>query len=367
MVEVHTLDAWLSPGAPHDSLWAVLLMMGGFAAPSFLFMAGMSQSLADAALARKGRSAPERRRRALGRALWVLGVAYAFRLAEYVLGGAWRVPGGWQDILRVDILNVIALSLTASALFTVGVPARLQPWLAAAAAAAVAFLTPVVAGWQHPPSRILDYLYAVWPRANFAIFPWAGFLFAGSALGRLAGGTEEAGSARRRAQAKPEHPKEEAGSARRRVQAKPEHPKDRPFAFLGLGAALFAWGQLADRMPPVYALQDFWRTSPAWFFMRLGGVVALAGALQLLPSGADRVLSWLRTVGRHSLLGYIASVELTYGTISSIFHKALSMESTVASIVAMIFLTWVLSLAADRWDTWRSGRAAAGASTSPAP
>ena len=185
-------------------------------------------------------------------------------------------------------------------------------------------------GWQHPPSRLLDYLYAVWPRANFSLFPWAGFLFAGSALGRLAAGEE------------------------------------RPFAFLGLGAALFACGQLADRMPTVYAFQDFWHTSPAWFLMRLGGVVALAGVLQLLPEAADRVLSWLRTLGRHSLLGYIASIELTYGAVSSMFHKTLSMGSTAAGIVAMIGVTWAMSVAADRWDAWRAARAAAGASASPA-
>ena len=50
--------------------------------------------------------------------------------------------------------------------------------------------------------------------------------------------------------------------------------------------------------------------------MRLGGVVAASGALQLLPASADRWLSFLRTMGRHSLLGYFVSVELPYGVLS---------------------------------------------------
>ena len=94
------------------------LIVGGFAAPSFLFMAGMSQLLADGALERKGVAVADRRARAVRRALWLLGVAYAFRVVEFLLGGAWRVPGGWRTVLRVDVLNVIAVSLLVAALLT---------------------------------------------------------------------------------------------------------------------------------------------------------------------------------------------------------------------------------------------------------
>ena len=268
MVEWHTYDSWradaVAQGLAHD----VLSILGGLAAPSFLFMAGLSQLLADAAAERKGVPSAERRRRALRRALWLLGVAYLFRIAEYLLGGAYRVPGGWEGILKVDVLNVIAVSLLASALLTVGFRPRVQVALAAGAACAVALLAPVVAGWDRPESRLLDYLYSEWPRGIFHLFPWAAFLLAGSALGRLA--------------------------AR----------EPRPLAWIGLGAGLFAGGWAADLLlPNLYAHQDFWVTSPAWLAMRLGAVVATSGLLQLLPASADRALSFLRTMGRHSLLG----------------------------------------------------------------
>ena len=132
MVEVHVLDAWLAPAAtgtpwPFGILagsWvtprAVLDMIGGLAAPSFLYMAGLSQALGDAAQERKGIAGPDRRRQALRRALWLLGVAYGFRLAEFLLGGAWSRPGGWADVLRVDILNVIAVGLALAAVLSVG-------------------------------------------------------------------------------------------------------------------------------------------------------------------------------------------------------------------------------------------------------
>jgi len=325
MVEVHTLDAWLAPGAGRGAIRDALLMLGGLAAPSFLFLAGLSQVMADASQARRGVPAAERRRRALSRAAWVMAVAYGFRLAEYVLGGAYRVPGGWQDILRVDILNVIGLSLAASALLVTGLPGRAQAVAAAAVAAAIALATPPVAAWQHAPSRLLDYLHATYPRANFSLFNWAAFLFAGSAVGRLLAGQE------------------------------------RPWRLLALGGALFAAGWGTDLLPPFYRHQDFWHTSPSWLAMRLGVVVALTGALQLVPTETGAALSWIGTMKRHSLLGYLASIELTYGRAAAFLHRRLQLPGVLVGIGAMIVVTWALSVAADALDARRrSARAPAG-------
>lgn len=321
MVEVHTLDAWLAPGAGEGPLRDVLYMAGGFAAPSFLFLAGLSQAMGDAALAGRGVAPAERRRRALGRAAWLLGVAYVFRAAEYLLGGAWRVPGGWRDLLRVDVLNVIAVALALGALLLVGRSARAQLAVAALAAAVIALGTPPVAGWAHAPSRVLDYLYATYPRANFSVFNWAGFFFGGAAAGAL--------GARRGA----------------------------PFPLLALAAALAGAGLLAEALPPFFAHQDFWHTSPVWFALRLAGVAALTGLLQLAPAAWERGLGWLSTLGRHSLLGYVASVELTYGAASQPFHRALSLPSVLCGIAAMAGLTWALAAAADRLARRRRGAA----------
>jgi hypothetical protein len=320
MVEWHTYDAWRADAVTQGAGHAALAIVGGLAAPSFLYMAGLSQLLADAALERKGIAARERRRRAVRRALWLLGVAYLFRVVEFVLGGAFLVPGAWTGILKVDVLNVIAVSLLASALLTGGFRPRARVALSLGAACAVALLAPVVAGWQRPESRVLDYLYGEWPRAVFHLFPWATFLLAGAGLARLA----------------------------------LEAPK--PRLWIGLGVALFAAGWLGAAGPAFYAHQDFWRASPAWVAMRLGGVVATSGALQLLPASADRWLSFLRTMGRHSLLGYFISIELPYGVLSWPLHRRLGMGAAVAAVVGMIAVTWGASVLADRYDARRAER-----------
>ncbi len=344
MVEVHVLDAWLAPDARGGTAYHALRMIGGFAAPGFLYMAGLSQALADAAAERKGIAPALRRASAVRRALWLLGVAYGFRAVEVVVGGAWRREGGWTDLLRVDVLNVIAVGLLLSALVSVGRPARVGALLAGAAALAIVLATPVLAdvlrhydlpaaaadtAVRQAPNRLVDvllaYLYGSWPRANFHLFNWAGFLLAGAAVAPLARGER------------------------------------RPVLWLGLGAALFALGWWADRWAPVYAYQQFWRTSPSWFAMRLAVCLAFTGALQLLPDAAERGLGWLTLLGRQSLVGYIASVELTYGALASPVKRALSFPATVLGIVAMVALTWAISLG---WERYR-GRGRTGGQRGP--
>ena len=317
MVEWHTWDSWradtVAVGPVHD----VVNLIGGLAAPSFLYMAGLSQLLGDVALERKGIPVAERRRRAARRGLWLLAVAYLFRVAEYLLGAGHRVPGGWQAILKVDVLNVIAVSFLAAVPLAVGRGHRTHVALAASAAAVVALAAPLVAGWQHEPSRLLDYLYSEWPRGNFHLFPWAAFCFAGSALGRLA-----------------------LGSAR-------------PRTWILLGCALGLAGWLGDRLPAVYAHQDFWHTSPSWFAIRLGALAVTSGALQLLPATGTRWLAWLRTLGRHSLLGYFVSIEIPYGLLSRPLHRALGTRGALVGIVAMVAVTWAAAEAAERFQAWK--------------
>jgi uncharacterized membrane protein len=363
MVEVHVLDAWLAPAArgtpwpfglfagswvtPH----AVLNMIGGLAAPGFLYMAGLSQALADAAQERKGVPPAARRVQAMRRALWLLGVAYGFRLAEVLLGGAWSRPDGWGDLLKVDVLNVIAVGLLLGAVLSVGRPRATGAALAGLAAVALVLATPLVAdvlrhydvaqatvdpAARTAPNRLVDalyaYLYASWPRANFHLFNWAGFLLAGSAIAPLA------------------------------LQ------RNRPAAWLALAAALFALGWWADGLEPVYAYQSFWRTSPSWFAMRLAICLAFSGLLQLLPDATERGLSWLTRMGKQSLVGYIASVELTYGAVldwlswkaaGGPLKRSLSFGATVAGIVAMIAATWAISVGWERLQALRRARAAA--------
>jgi hypothetical protein len=62
-------------------------------------------------------------------------------------------------------------------------------------------------------------------------------------------------------------------------------------------------------------------------------------------------------MGRHSLLGYFLSIELPYGALSSSLHRRLPMRLSLLGVGLMIAATWAASVAADRYDAWKAGRA----------
>ena len=344
MIEVHVLDAWLASDARSGAAYHALRMLGGFAAPGFLYMAGLSQALADGAAERKGVPAAARRTAALRRALWLLGVAYGFRAVELVVGGAWRRADGWTDLVRVDVLNVIAVGLVLSALLSVGRPARTGALLAGAAALAIALATPVVAdvlrhydvppggvaseATRQAPNRLVDvllaYLYASWPRANFHLFNWAGFLLAGAAVARARRAAAVALARGRR------------GAARARL----------------LG------GPLAARLRVPALLEDL-------ALLVRHAARGLPRAHRCAPALAGRSRARARVahlLGRQSLVAYIASVELTYGALASPLKGALSFPATVFGISAMAALTWAIALA---WERYRARRRRAGGQRGP--
>jgi len=349
MIQWHVLDGWratdaIPPGGPGLAAFEALRWIGGLAAPGFLYMAGLSQALADDALERRGLGPGARRRRALVRALEILAIAWGVRLVLYLL--SWWKPGALLDLTKVDVLDVIALGLAVSALCSVGRPRPLGAALAGAAGLAVVLATPLVASALHhldgpggpwrPPSRLADvglaWLFGSQPRAVFCAFNWVGFAFVGSAAAPLARSTR------------------------------------RPLAWLALAAAAYGIGWVTNRMPEVYAYQDFWRTSPSWFLMRVGFVLGLTAALQAVPDAAERGLRWLTLLGRQSLVAYVASVQLTYGAVAVPVKGKLSLGGTVAGMVFMAALTWVVCIAWERLQAFRRSRWAgrAGPRTVPA-
>ena len=54
MIEWHVFDAWTLHSARDNAAWPVIKVVGGFAAPLFLFLAGVAVPMAIAAYERRG-------------------------------------------------------------------------------------------------------------------------------------------------------------------------------------------------------------------------------------------------------------------------------------------------------------------------
>jgi hypothetical protein len=232
----------------------------------------------------------------------VFGLAFLFRLQSVIISG-----GGWRSLLKVDILNVMGLSmLIAACLWRFGRTPGRRLWLLVAATAGAAMLTPGIRStpalaWL--PDPVEAYLRPEAGRSTFTLFPWSGFLFGGVVAGSwLDRGSRE-------------------GEPRRLL------------LLLASGALIGTAGYAAAFLPPIFQETSFWTSSPTFFFVRLGIVMTLVPlAFAWVRVWGDR-WSPLREFGVASLFVYWIHVEMVYGTLSGPIHHALMLEQSLLGML----------------------------------
>jgi uncharacterized membrane protein len=310
MVEHHTFDAFLRPSLHGGTPDRIFRFVGGFAAPSFLFLAGLAMALVLQKRTSAGVPPGEAARAGIKRGLYILLGAYLFRAQEWVLafGGA-----PLRDLLRIDILNCIGIALAAVALLFWVCKGRVAGFLLAAAVVVAATPAVTAADLSGLPQHLGDYLNGTMPRAIFPLFPWIAHAFLGAAAGIAL------------------------------MRARNEAPLIALFAALAFGAWL---------LPKPAQWSD---ASPAVFLLRDGLAAGLLAACWL----ADRVLPkslWqgpMLVLGRHSLLVYWVHVEIVYGRwfwrsrgTLDLAHGALVVGILTATMIALAYAV----------DAWQASR-----------
>jgi uncharacterized membrane protein len=186
MIEWHTVDAWTRAADRHSTAFGRALVLGGFAAPLFLWLAGLGIALSASRVSRRTSTADRKDavvRAICRRGLEIFILAFLFRVQAFVVS-----PGSYPvSIFRVDILNVMGLAIVAAGLvWALGeAAAALVVWFGALAAA-VALLTPIVRTAAIVEALPLWFQWYIRPAGDlttFTLFPWSGFVFAGAACG----------------------------------------------------------------------------------------------------------------------------------------------------------------------------------------
>jgi uncharacterized membrane protein len=330
MILAHVVDAWTVLGPTRQTrpyFW--FLVLAGMGAPLFLWLAGVAVPLAAHARVRRGASLAEASWSLQKRGWQIFGLALLFRLQAYVFSAGATLYG----IFKVDILNVMGLSLVAAAwLWGRASTRRGRLSIGVLATIAVLILTPLLRVWTWPaliPDPIEAYLRPPPARSTFTLFPWTAFVLAGLVLGEwLATTSAEA--------------------------------RDRFHAWCiaaGLGLAVLAY-QLSFR-PTLLPGSNFWTTSPAFFAIRLGAMTMVFGLLYFVlhPEGVwarlavPRHWSPMELLGRTSLFLYWVHVELVYGVPSIRLHKALSFPGALVAFAIFTVLMLGLAMVKSRyWD-----------------
>jgi hypothetical protein len=220
----------------------------------------------------------------------------------------------------VDILNCMGAAMGLLACVALWRP-RARAQAAVLAGLAIACASPLVSAidWSGVPRIVRDYLLP--NRAAFALFPWSAYLAFGIAAGTVLRGLA-------------------ADRLERTLQ----------WGVL-IGFGLVAGGQYFSTIPSsLYGKADFWTDSPALVLIRVGlSLLALAAAWLWTEHISGGGWSWVRTMGKTSLLVYWVHVILVYGWMADRWKKSLDIPQTVAVTAAVIGLMLLLSVARLRW------------------
>ena len=331
MFQTHGYDSWLSETARHTELFRLSQLAGTLPAPLFLFATGISLAFVTGRALQKGITPGEASRKAMLRGAEVFGFGMLFRVQEFVLG---QPSAPWTDLLRVDILNIIGIAivlmggmfwLTAPYMHarhaiqraSDAAPRSRYVISAIAVAALIALATPPL--WTtHRPRWLPWYLESYINGVHnldapqpwlFPVFPWVAFAFAGLAFGFV------------------------VFSPRARAH------ETAAFGLTGVaGVFCVLLGRWMDARPEqLYAVYDFWHTSPNFFLIRAGVLLAIVFmAYAWCRWGfALKGFAPIMELGRTSLFVYWLHIEFVYGRFSILAKRSQTIPAATAGILVI--------------------------------
>jgi uncharacterized membrane protein len=342
MFQTHCYNSWLSPQARKSSLYGWSQLGGTLPAPLFIFLSGVSFALVTERLREKGASRPAIARTTILRGAEIFGLGMLFRVQEYALGYRW-VP--WTDLLRVDVLNILGLSMVlmgvlcwlsasgnASSLAAAIASSRNRGIASALAAAAlVALATPPLWTTHRPnwiPWPLESYINGVHTFNQpqpwlFPLFPWAAFAFAGLAVGFFL------------------------------FTKFAKRNEVRAFAALAsAGLLACAFSLLFDASSfRLYTVYDYWHSSPNFFLMRCGIllVILFLTYAWCCWGFAQKGFSPIIQLGKTSLLVYWVHIEFVYGRFSILPKSQCGIAKASAGLLTIFLAMLMLSLVRTRW------------------
>jgi uncharacterized membrane protein len=368
MFQTHCYDAWLGGDARNSDFLKGSQILGTLPAPLFLFLAGVSFALVTDKLIRKRLTPAQITRTMARRSAEIFAFGLLFRLQEFLIAWGWAP---WSDLLRVDVLNIIGLSmmlmsLTCGITLTVcaqtrvsdqdaptsgsyqgmpsGIPqganndfSRCGSAITAAAIGAailIALLTPPLYTTWRPiwlPWWLESYIDGCHNLGTpqpwlFPLFPWAALAFAGLAAGFIIFS---------------------------------DRARNRTAQTLGLFAAVGAIAIVAARQLDhssfyLYSTYDYWHTSPNFLMMRIGMllVICFVSYSWCRWGLGTRGFSPLIQLGQTSLLVYWVHIEFVYGRFSLLPKRAQSISGASWGLLEITVFMLILSLLRTRID-WK--------------
>jgi uncharacterized membrane protein len=334
MIQWHAFDSWLAPWAKSGEAWWYIRIMGGLPSRMFLLLVGVSAAIRFEGQLARGTDTSTMRRQTARRGLEILALAYLFRLQEHILAG---FKGGWVMLWKVDILNIIGVSLLLIA--ALATPRKGRPQYAVALLGAAIFLAlgPLIGPTPFLPpvlAPITSYIGGARPMAAFPIFPWGSWGLLGVVIGHLW------------------------------IRLSKRYGQGPVFLVTGvLGVLSTQTVRLVRYFDPYvirYSSELSQNMGPGAYFYRLGIIGTLAAVAWMVTRVSGDRFSVMKQLGRTSLLIYWIHVNLCYGGIARPLRGNLSIPAATAWILGLIALMLLVSILKTRYfetvRTWLVAR-----------
>jgi uncharacterized membrane protein len=302
MIEVHVVNALLLPELRTGDFFRVLNFVNGLVAPSFIFIAGFAFAISarrkwnDYTIPSRPLSVQLRRLTIIVLIGYLLHLpVFSFRKLLYH-----STPQMWERFFQVDVLHCIGVSLIF--LQVLVLLFKREKWVYTIAGLfGVIFIFGAPLVWMKDfaesiPLPLAAYLnnkhYSLFP-----LFPWSGYLMAAAVLSYFFVRMNESGRI-----------------ARYMVGVSI------------LAVTMIAGGIVFEILPfSLYPVADFWRTSPQFFFIRLGIVILLLVGLWWGEQRFHYQGSFLTRFGQESLIVYTTHLMIIYGSVFG--------DKSIASII----------------------------------
>lgn len=288
MVATHSTDAFLTEIWKQNAVWYQINIIFGFVAPAFALLSGVTLGITVARHAND-----EGNRVHIPRTTWR-------RLGIVLLLGYWlqipvlslrqlvynQRPNELARMFDANILQIIALvSMALAGLVLLFRSVRMARLAALVLGIACAIATPYVwhATFQASLPLPIRFYLSPTPPATFGLFPAASYLLLGFAASGIIA---------------------RAGTDTRSR-----------WMLIAGGLALLVAGPLITPLlasfPPN---NDFWAPSTQYVLFRIGGVIAVTGAMFIVARYLPERRTWLEWIGSRSLALYVLHLMVVYGS-----------------------------------------------------
>ncbi|MBN8733812.1 MAG: DUF1624 domain-containing protein [Acidobacteria bacterium] len=323
MLQGHIFHSFTATDLRQGSIYNLSQFLGGMPPAIFLFLTGCTFSFLMNSNEKKGIAPWQSVLTCLRRSGYLWALAFAFRFQLWLFG---QPSSPWTDLLKVDILNCMGLTLSASALMGLWTT-RQRTVRAPLVGLAIAAVSPLVTATDLTWLPTFIRSYFVPDYLQFSFFPWAAFVPFGIAFGSIL-----------------------------RLL---DHAHLERFLQWGCIAAfgLIIGGQYFGQLPySLYTKSEFWLDSPALIFVKLGVVLLLLAIAYVWHEyGLHGRFSWIKLVGMHSLLIYWVHTEIVYGRWFWMWKENLDLKGAYSMVVAITaFMIWLCYA----WEQRRGARRA---------